>query len=499
MGLFGNSRRSIFDPVRRDDLIDLTRAEEIPSDTKDGKFARKLLSGIRDVFYSLTGSATKAAVFNARLKYEIKEINENVQSIRNNIEDINIAVNDNTKAITEIADHMADLKSFMEDVEKYTEKTLSAMDQINTASKGILTSSRSGMEITTSLEASIENILKVVEVINNIADQTNLLALNAAIEAARAGEHGRGFAVVADEVRKLAEETLKRSKEINNTVTTIANQIRTLIQENKRIGEQIENSDKYVGELITEMNTLTNKIQEAKDRITSVGSAVEEQAASSEEIAQTISALTNSFNLVVDSIRNVEGRATTLEDILEVTQNVLKEFRTGHDLEKLLDVARECKAKIEETIEDAIKKGVISSADIWDRNYQEIPNTNPRKFRTRFTDFFRKHIRPIMDEYLRKHPKLVYLVPVDNNGYAPTHHSQFDQELTGDYERDLKHSRGQRIYTDPVGSRAAKNTEPLLLQVYFRDTGEIMLEADMPIYVEGKVWGNLRIGVNLED
>ncbi len=499
MGLFGKSNISLFKEIVRGDLVDLTKIEALPANTEDGRLAKDILSGVKRVFYTLTGEATSAAVFNGRLKFLLKKTHDQVKEIKDNIEAINVAVGENTQAIGEISGHMEELKRFMEEVERYTEKTVGVIDEVNTGSKGVIEASTRGREITERLESSIGNILKIVEIINNIADQTNLLALNAAIEAARAGEHGRGFAVVADEIRKLAEETLKRSKEINETINTISSEIARLIEENKLISERVEGSHKSVEMLTTEMEELSQKIQKAKDMISSVGAAIEEQAASSEEISQTINAIANSFSIVVNSLDEVERGSKDLESILEITTDVLKKFRTGHPLEQLLDIAREGKRKIEETIEKALKDGIISSADIWDRNYVEIPNTNPKKYKTRFTDFFKKYIQPIQDEYLQKHPKFLYFVVVDNNGYCPAHHKQFDQPPTGNYEHDMKYSRGQRIYTDPVGLKAARNTEPLLLQVYYRDTGEVMLEANMPIYVEGRIWGNMRIGINVED
>ncbi len=80
------------------------------------------------------------------------------------------------------------------------------------------------------------------------------------------------------------------------------------------------------------------------------------------------------------------------------------------------------------------------------------------------------------------------------NGYAPTHNSKFSQPLTGDHEVDLLASRDKRMFNDPAGGRAARNRETFLLQTYMRDTGEVLSDLSLPILVDGKHWGGLRVG-----
>jgi HAMP domain-containing protein len=94
--------------------------------------------------------------------------------------------------------------------------------------------------------------------------------------------------------------------------------------------------------------------------------------------------------------------------------------------------------------------------------------------------------------------EFVFAVGVDDNGYLPTHNTRFQQPLTGVPEKDLAGNRTKRVFNDPVGLAAAKNTEPGLLQVYRRDTGEVMWDVSSPVLVKGKHWGGFRVGVSMD-
>lgn len=91
-------------------------------------------------------------------------------------------------------------------------------------------------------------------------------------------------------------------------------------------------------------------------------------------------------------------------------------------------------------------------------------------------------------------PQLAYAGAVDNNGYFPAHNRKFSKPLTGNYDTDLMNNRTKRIFSDRTGARCDSNTKPFLLQTYKRDTGEVMHDLSVPIYVNGKHWGGFRIG-----
>jgi HAMP domain-containing protein len=150
--------------------------------------------------------------------------------------------------------------------------------------------------------------------------------------------------------------------------------------------------------------------------------------------------------------------------------------------------------------DNAIDSGLLTVGDVFDRNYQEIKGydfAGKPKFHTRYDAFTDRGVLVFQDKFL-DHKDFLFAVGVDENGYLPTHNTRFQKPVTGDAAQDLAGNRTKRKFDDPVGIKAAKNTEPSLVQEYQRDTGETMWDVSAPIYVKGKHWGGFRVAVSMQ-
>lgn len=168
----------------------------------------------------------------------------------------------------------------------------------------------------TSLGTKANSIGKVMNVISDIADQTNLLALNAAIEAARAGEAGRGFAVVADEVRKLAEKTMDATREVGASIADIQADVRLNIEGMDRAAEQVEAANALAGESGEALNEIMGFFDSTSRQVQAIASASIEQSSVGEEINKAVS------EVDVVSTKTAEAVGQTGGAIAELTEQI---------------------------------------------------------------------------------------------------------------------------------------------------------------------------------
>jgi methyl-accepting chemotaxis protein len=238
-----------------------------------------------------------------------RQINELAQRVASASEELSASADEQARGAQQqkaqadtVATAMEEMTATVLEVAQNASKTAEAANHANTAAgegSGRVREAVTGInevaqsagrlgQVLTDLDSQAAEIGRIIGVINDIADQTNLLALNAAIEAARAGEAGRGFAVVADEVRKLAEKTMTATKEVEQSIGRIQDGSRQAVTSMRDTERQVAVGTEATGKAGSSLEEIIKSILDMSGQVAQIATAAEEQSAAAEEINHSI-------------------------------------------------------------------------------------------------------------------------------------------------------------------------------------------------------------------
>jgi methyl-accepting chemotaxis protein len=334
--------------------------------------------------------------------------------------------------------------------------------------------------------STLRDVSQAAGQITKIALQTRLVAFNASVEAKRAGEAGRGFSVVADAVRELAQKVDESSRNIMDTVGQLDARIEALAREIQRRDD---------GQAQGGVHLALDELVQGVQRINAAAAKSQEMCGGLDRRMGEIERDMLGTNSTLSSaMQRTEAFLRVSERMIEVTAACGIETADS----KFISAAQDAAGRIAALLTQAAQEGRASMDELFDEQYVPIAGTEPQQHATRFAKLADRLFPAVQEAMLGFDPQVVFCIAADRNGYIACHNQKYNHaQRQGDVVWNTANCRNRRIFNDRTGLASARNTKPFLLQTYRRDMGGgqfvLLKEAAAPIKVNGRHWGGLRL------
>lgn len=240
---------------------------------------------------------------------------------------VSSAMNDMLGSVTNVATNAGSAAQAASDADMEAKEGLAIVQNTVSSITDLAAEVERAAEVIVQLESDTESVGGILDVIKGIAEQTNLLALNAAIEAARAGEQGRGFAVVADEVRTLASRTQESTHEIQTVIEQLQSAAQSAVQVMDHGKQQAQSSVDQAGATGASLQAITAKVTSITDMNQQIAQATDEQQRFANDIQQNVVAMRDASEVAETSTGRVSSLSTNLQSLADQLQRVALQFK----------------------------------------------------------------------------------------------------------------------------------------------------------------------------
>ena len=300
--------------------------------------------------------------------------------------------------------------------------------------------------------------------------------------------------MVADEVRNLAGKTAQATSDIAKMLLEVSAETDRTSGLMEQVVKRTTQTVDVMGKLDVSFNQISSSIAQSADSLSQMEESLKESTNTTHEISGSVGRIHESLENTAVQSSKVSAQAFGLSKTTEGIFTELAMFDTQTLEQDILKQAQEGAKECGAILEKGLDTGTFNERELFAPNYQAIPNTVPVKYCTGFDTYTDRHFPAIQEPILGRLKEIVYAGCVDMKGYFPTHNLCFSQRLTGKTEIDVVNNRTKRLFDDPTGIRCGQHVQAVLLQTYKRDTGEVMHDLSVPIFVRGKHWGGFRIG-----
>ncbi|MCC6675813.1 MAG: methyl-accepting chemotaxis protein [Phycisphaerales bacterium] len=331
--------RSIVVPLRRCVTVlgrlaagDLTPRVGLERDDEMGDLGRSadaMAESMTAVVAELKGASAEVVSAASQITSSSRALVDGAEEQSGQMAQTSASVDEMSSSIVEVARQSSEAAATASESGQAAKSGGEVVEQTIEGLRAITESFESSAAIINELGQRGEQIGRIVGVINDIADQTNLLALNAAIEAARAGEHGRGFAVVADEVRKLADRTTSATGEIAESIKAMQSQTQRAVEQTRAGTERVRLGTERAARAGESLVQIVGATRRVATMIEAIAAAAEEQSAASERIAATVKQMTEVMEMSRGRVDESATAAASLTRKAEHLQELVQKFKVA--------------------------------------------------------------------------------------------------------------------------------------------------------------------------